>query len=100
MKNSTSMLLGVAAALAVSWLASAASPAVPPDLPRQLKVGGTIFGFDVLSGGGKGLSSLSPDSPVTIREVRGGWFLVDYPTQKTGPVWVNSDMIVSFRTNH
>lgn len=99
MKNSSSMLLGAAAALALCWLVSAAAPAASPELPTQLKTGGTVFGFDVLSGGGKGLAGLSPETPVTVREMSGDWILVDFPTQKSGPVWVNGNMLVSFRTN-
>jgi hypothetical protein len=93
------LCLGAALTLAATWLISAAAPLPADDMPAELMAGSTVFGFNVLAGTGQALAGLEASTPVTIRELRGSWLRVDYPTQKTGPVWVNSSALVSFRTD-
>ena len=103
MKHATSLLAGAGLALAVSWLLSAAAPAPAaapsPQLPASLGKGRTVFGLSVLQSSGKPLEGLDKNTPVTVQDVQGGWLLVDFPTQRTGPVWINGSAVVSFRVN-
>ena len=103
MKHATSLLAGAGLALAASWLLSAAAPApaatASPQLPASLAKGRTVFGLSVLQSSGKPLEGLGKTTPVTVQDVQGGWLLVDFPTQRTGPVWINGSAVVSFRVN-
>jgi hypothetical protein len=81
-------------------LAVGFTPASPQgSVPVELRKGGTLFGFSVLRSTQPALDGLSPATPVSIRDVKENWILVDYPTQTSGPAWVNVDNVVSFRTN-
>jgi len=94
MKALPSFLLGAACALAAAWLTSAAAPQAGLR-PTSLRQGNVIFGLQLM----KGLDGLEATTPVTIRDKDGPWLLIDYPTKRTGPIWVNTSQIVSLRTD-
>ena len=94
MRTLPAFLLGAATALGLVWLTSAATPQAGLK-PTSLRQGNVIFGLQLM----KGLDGLEPRTPVTIRDKDGDWLLIDYPTKTTGPIWVNTNQIVSLRTD-
>lgn len=104
MKNIAFALLGALVTLAAVGLSSAGPTAAQRGMqdggrvPDEVRQGGTLFGFTVLKGHQESLSGLGPRTPVTIRKMSGNWIQIDYPTQTTGPVWVNIQNVVTFRT--
>ena len=99
MKTFSSMLLGALLALGASWLVSAAAPNTPDKMPGGVTKGGVVFGLNLQAGATKGMKNLTENTPVTLMEIDGGWILVDFPGQSTGPVWINSAAVISYRTN-
>lgn len=99
MPHLKSMTLGAALALASTWLLSAATAPAPQNNPSQVRVGGTLFGLCISSSSGTPLAGLDANTPVTISKKDGNWILIDYPTMKTSPIWLNVNNIVAFRNN-
>lgn len=94
MRTLPALLLGAATALGLAWLTSAASPQAGLK-PSSLRQGNVVFGLQLM----KGLDGLEARTPVTIRDRDGAWLLIDYPTKTTGPIWINTNLIVSLRTD-
>jgi hypothetical protein len=94
MRTITTLLLGAAGALAVLWLTSAAAPQSGLG-PTKLRQGNVVFGLSLV----KPLDGLTAATPVTIRGRDGDWVLVDYPTMKSAPTWINLNQVVSLRTD-
>lgn len=99
MKTVAFALLCAALATAAFPLSSAlsAAPAPQEEVPEALNRGRVITGFSVLPGSLPVLKGVSKSTPVTIRAVSGKWVEIDYPGQVGGPVWINTDLVVSFR---
>jgi len=98
MKNLALVLSGAALAAAAFALVSAVSPSPSVgDVPSDIGKGRVVTGFSVLPGSLPVLAGLDDNTPVTIRDVEGTWIEIDYPTQRTGPVWINTNLVVSFR---
>jgi len=47
----------------------------------------------------RSLPEAGPVEPITIVGVQGRWALLETRGQTRGPVWVNFDQVVSYRTN-
>ena len=97
MKNLSLVLLGAAVA-AIAILSTSARGPLAPQAGMELRAGGSVFGLNLVKGTGDPLSGLTSNTPVKIRDVKGDWVQVDFPSMKTGPVWLNMNNIVSYRT--
>jgi hypothetical protein len=98
-KNLSSMALGAILALSGTWLLSAMEPAPSGLQAGGLVAGSKVFGFNLLKGEGSGIKGLTDASPVAVRERSGRWALIEFPSLTTGPVWVNTDLVISYRSN-
>jgi hypothetical protein len=76
------------------WQAEAAAPGGPP----ELSPGARIYQLDATSDSHNALDSLSVTAPIEVLEVRGAWARVKVPTLPYGPVWLNFDQVVYYRT--
>lgn len=94
MRTVPALLLGAATALGASWLASASTPQ-SGTRPSSLRQGNVVFGLSLV----KPIDGLTALTPVTIRDRDGSWVLVDYPSMKSGPTWINLNQVVSLRTD-
>ncbi len=94
MRTAPALQLGAACALAAAWLTSAAAPQSGLK-PSGLRQGNVVFGLTLV----KPLDGLTAATPVTIRGRDGDWILVDYPTMKSAPTWINLNQVVSLRTD-
>jgi hypothetical protein len=76
------------------WQAAAGTPGGPPDLAP----GTRIYQLDATSDSHNALDSLAVTAPIEVLEVRGAWARVKVPTLPYGPVWLNFDQLVYYRT--
>ncbi|MCB9914999.1 MAG: hypothetical protein H6828_07600 [Planctomycetes bacterium] len=98
MKNLALLLVGAGLGVALSALTSAGGSA-PVEGNKHLRAGATVYGLNLVAGTARPLAGLADDMPVTVRAMDGDWLQVDFPAQKTGPVWVNQANVVSYRTS-
>lgn len=90
-------LAAVAGAVAVS---AALRPAPQDEVAPFLSPGRNVYGL-VLDepDGTRSLPEVGFVEPIKIVGVRGHWALLEVRGQTRGPVWVNFDQVVSYRTD-
>jgi hypothetical protein len=89
---------GAVAALVVTLALGAAGPPTG-DLPPHLTAGKTFYGIVFAQPDASPLGPLSATTPIKVLGSEGSWYLLEVPRQPRGPVWVNMDLVVSYRTD-
>ncbi|MFT7486567.1 MAG: hypothetical protein ACI9F9_002422 [Candidatus Paceibacteria bacterium] len=96
MKQLLSFALGSASVLAIVLLSSMSSTQ-ESELPGGIMPGSSVFALNLQQGSGAGFSDMTAGTPVTIRELKDNWILIDYPGKSGGPSWVNLDAVISYQ---
>lgn len=101
---------GFGGALALLLLLSATSPASPSSYPQPAPQDGVQAAAPYVTGGAKiwglrlagtqttAVESLSDQQFVEIIGAEGSWALVKHQGQTRGPVWINFDQALTYRT--
>lgn len=91
----TLALLGIAGLVAIDARQEPlAAEAGPPDL----RAGTKIYALDASADSRGVLTALAVTAPLEVLEMRGSWAHVKLPNQPYGPVWLNFDQVVYYRT--
>ena len=93
------MRLGLCGALSVAALGLLARPETrPDDLPPHVSAGVHIYGLELTRPTDEVLPGIGPATAVKVLGNEGKWYLLETPNQPRGPVWVNFDQVLSYRT--
>jgi hypothetical protein len=91
----TLALLGFAGLVAVD---ARQEPPVAQEGPPDLRAGTKIYALDATADSRGVLTALAATAPLEVLEVRGSWAQVRLPNLPYGPVWLNFDQVVYYRT--
>jgi len=96
MKHTPSLLAGACLTLALTlgWERPAAVTDAPPDVGS----GTELFELETSRPLNTLFPGVGPSQALKVKSVRGSWVLVEVPGQPRGPVWLNFDQVIHYRT--
>lgn len=93
-----SALLGAVLAAGALFAAGRPAPALP-DAPPDVAVGTELYDVQFSLRTQELFPSLTPARPLEVKAVRGSWLLLEVPGVPRGPLWVNFDQVISYKTS-